>query len=107
MTAAQRAMATAMIYPDPEKGGKGKRSQNWEGLSDAQKKTMFNRLSQARAVLKYSTPMATSVLAGSKSLDEAYNEVQVATGKRSTTTPSAWRRQRGYVAMMETGCHPG
>jgi hypothetical protein len=25
MTAAQRAMATAMIYPDPEKGGRGKK----------------------------------------------------------------------------------
>jgi len=26
LTAAQRAMATAMIYPEQEKGGKGKRS---------------------------------------------------------------------------------
>jgi hypothetical protein len=32
----------------------------------------------ARAVLAHSLPIATAVLAGSKSLDEAYNEVACA-----------------------------
>jgi hypothetical protein len=31
-------------------------------------------------------PIATAVLAGSKSLDEAYNEVQIATGKINNDT---------------------
>ena len=44
MTAGQQAMAVAMIYPKPEKGGRGKRSQIRESLTKAQE----NRLSQAR-----------------------------------------------------------
>lgn len=78
MTAAQRAMATAMIYPTAERGGARKK-----GSSSATKLEGFSasRISYARAVLAHSPPIATAVLAGSKSLDEAYNEVQIATGK--------------------------
>jgi hypothetical protein len=48
MTAAQRAMAVAMIYPDPEKGGRGKKK-TVEATS-----TLFSakRLQMARAVLR-------------------------------------------------------
>jgi hypothetical protein len=63
--AAQRAMATAMIYPAGAKGGRGKKNSSVsEGFSST-------RLSMARAVLAHSPPIATAVLAGSKSLDEA------------------------------------
>jgi hypothetical protein len=71
MTAAQGAMATAMIYPTPNVRGK---------KSLAPKDFSAARLSQARAVLAHSPPIAQAVLAGSKSLDEAYNDVQIATG---------------------------
>jgi hypothetical protein len=67
MTAAQRAMATAMIYPHPEKRGRGNKSEKDLGA----KSFSSARLSQARAVLAHSPPIATAVLAGSKSLDEA------------------------------------
>ncbi|MDE2332393.1 MAG: hypothetical protein KGK16_16650, partial [Bradyrhizobium sp.] len=54
---------------------------------------------KARAVLAHSPPIASVVLAGSKSLDEAYNEVQIATGKINNDTvrlrkleAGQWRR---------------
>jgi len=59
LTKGQQAMALAVIYPEPEKGGRGKRSENSKetlGFS-----TM--RLSQARAILRHSREMAQSVLA--------------------------------------------
>jgi hypothetical protein len=80
MTAAQRAMATAFIYPDPEKGGRGKKNSSVsEGFSST-------RLSMARAVLAHSPPIASAVLAGNKSLDEAYNEVRLSQGKITNET---------------------
>jgi hypothetical protein len=50
LTKSQQAMAVAMVYPVPEKGGKGKRSRIQEGL-DEPRKTFQNRLSQARIVM--------------------------------------------------------
>jgi hypothetical protein len=47
----QQAMATAIAYPDPEKGGRGKRSQISEGLSD-NPRTAQNMLSKGRLVLR-------------------------------------------------------
>ena len=63
MTKGQRAVA--MIYPEPEKGGRGKKSSVTEGFSS-------ERLSLARTVLQYAGDLADSVLAGSDSLDDAY-----------------------------------
>jgi len=57
-----QAIALAMIYPDPEKGGRGKKAKNFsetEGFSAA-------RLSQARSVLRNSRPLVLAVLAGGK-----------------------------------------
>jgi len=68
LTKGQQAMAVAMVYPVPEKGGKGKRSRIQEGL-DEPRKTFQNRLSQARIVFAYSPDLAQAVLAGSKFLD--------------------------------------
>jgi hypothetical protein len=64
MTAAQRAMATAMIYPKAEKGGRGKKATDTVGFSS-------QRLSYARTVLAHSPVIAQAVLAGSKFLDAA------------------------------------
>ena len=77
LTKGQQAMAVAMVYPVPEKGGKGKRSRIQEGL-DEPRKTFQNRLSQARIVFAYSPDLAQAVLAGSKFLDAAYDEAKKA-----------------------------
>lgn len=72
MTKGQRAMAVAMIYPEPKRG---------RGHRDPAKDTetvSFTRINQARIILSYSRPLADSVLAGIKPLDAAYKEAQAA-----------------------------
>jgi len=59
-----------MIYPEPEKGGKGKKAvapNTWENLG-------FDPmlLSRARAVLDFAPDLVPNMLAGSTSLDAAY-----------------------------------
>ena len=74
MTAGQRAMATAMIYPeDGGKGGRGKKGNLPENGG-------FGRelLRQARTVLRHSLPLAQRVVAGSVFLDAAYTEAKQA-----------------------------
>lgn len=66
-----------MIYPEPEKGGRGKRSQIQEGF-DEPRKTVQNRLSQARAVLHHSLARAQEVLADRTPLDAALKIVEAA-----------------------------
>ncbi len=68
MTKGQRAMAVAMIYPEPEKGGRGKKgagSGEFSGLS-------HQRISEARTVLRHEPDLASLVLNGSEKLDAAY-----------------------------------
>ncbi len=57
LTKGQQAMALAMVYPDPEKGGRGENSLLSKGFSLA-------RLSQARTVLRYSRKLAEGKLDG-------------------------------------------
>jgi ParB/Sulfiredoxin domain len=67
----QRAMGHALLYPEPEKGGRGKKSAN-------SKETLgFSamRLSQARAVLAYSRELALKVRDDSVKLDQALARV--------------------------------
>jgi len=79
MTKSQRAMATAMVYPEAPKGGRGKRNVSvTEGFSAA-------LLSNARAVLAYSRPLAESVIAGTLMLEAAYQQVQAATNTLTDT----------------------
>jgi hypothetical protein len=68
MTAGQRAMATAMLSPETAKGGRGLKSSAAEGFSTS-------RLSYARTVLR-DQALAERVLAGTLSLDDAYDEVR-------------------------------
>lgn len=68
MTASQRAMATAVIYPEPAKGGRGKRSGHAERLG-VSKGHAADLMSMARAVL--GTEFVTPILEGNRSLNEA------------------------------------
>jgi len=68
----ERAMGLAFLYPEPEKGGRGKKAQN-------DKETLgFSRmrLSQARAVLRHSRELAEAVRDGTIKLDEALERIQ-------------------------------
>ena len=66
----QQAMALAMIYPEPSKGGRGKKNHlETKGFSAA-------RLSQARSVLRHSRALAEDVMMGRKVFDGALAIVQ-------------------------------
>jgi len=65
----QQAIALAMIYPEPEKGGRGKNRKETLQFSKM-------RLSQARAVLAHSRALAEAVLAKHTSLDQALATVE-------------------------------
>jgi hypothetical protein len=67
MTRGQRAMALAKLYPEPEKGGRGKKVSVTEGFSSG-------KLSEARTVLACLPEAADAVLVGTKSLSDAYAE---------------------------------
>ena len=72
----QQVMAVAMAYPEPEKGGRGKKS----AATNCSPGERFFRshLSEARAVLSYSPKLAKAVFAGTTSLKEALAEVKAA-----------------------------
>jgi hypothetical protein len=71
LTKGQRAMAVAKLYPEPEKGGRGKKNsgKNPEFV-DA------GYVSHARTVLRWLPEIAEAVMAGTKPLNEAYAEAQ-------------------------------
>jgi hypothetical protein len=61
-------MAVAIAYPEPDKGGRGKKALESSGFSQ-------QRLSQARQVLNYSQEMARQVLNDTIKLDAALAKV--------------------------------
>ncbi|MCX2972991.1 hypothetical protein EYC87_05255 [Halieaceae bacterium IMCC8485] len=67
MTKGQRAMAVAMMYPE---GQQGKKDNIAKLLGSGE------YLRQARTVLKYAPEYTDAVLAGAKSLSEAYEEAK-------------------------------
>jgi hypothetical protein len=72
MSAGQRAMARALLKPEGEKGGRGKKlSSNGERLSASDQ----NSISRARFILRHDEHLARSVMNGSISLNEAYKSV--------------------------------
>jgi ParB-like nuclease domain len=73
LTKGQQAMALAMIYPEPEKGGRGKKSEALNSAVSAGFST--RRLNAARSVLHHSRELAESVIKGSVSLDAALEKV--------------------------------
>jgi ParB-like nuclease domain len=68
LTKGQRAMAMAMIYPEPKRGVHSE-LRNLTGAGRA-------RLSQARAILHHSPALAESVLAGVEHFDKALEKVK-------------------------------
>ena len=69
LTKGQQAMALAMIYPEPEKGGRGKKSEAGKLLVSSG--FSRQRLDQARSVQRYSLDLEQGVVKGSLSLDDA------------------------------------
>jgi hypothetical protein len=65
----QQAMALAMIYPEPKRGMHSQ-------LGHLTGEFTKERLSKARLVYRELPAVAALVIAGSKSLDEAYAEAQ-------------------------------
>jgi hypothetical protein len=61
MTASQRAMATAVIYPEPEKDGRGKKLLSEKGVSSA---SWTSLIAKARVVL--GTEFVAPILEGSR-----------------------------------------
>lgn len=71
MKQGQLAMAVAMIYPEPDKPGRGHKGKAEETSGFSQK-----RLAQARQVLAYSKAWAHEVLMDRMGLDEALDRVR-------------------------------
>lgn len=71
MTKGQRAIVVAMIYPEPQKLRR-KDSSPFET-----KELSSGKLSQARTVLRHAPDLADSVINGSISLDNAYEEARI------------------------------
>jgi hypothetical protein len=103
MTKGQRAMAVARIYPEPEKGGRGKNS-------SVTKEFSVERLSLARFILRH-TPddLADQVLTGSLSLDKAYEEARIRKGQADTYVDirtflsySGWREREAIRQAAES-----
>lgn len=74
MTKAQRVMAVAMVYPDPEKTAPGRKAKATTAFDT--KGVSLTGISKARTVLRWLPEIAAKVLAGTKPLDEAYQEAQ-------------------------------
>ena len=68
MTKGQQAMAFAMVYPEPEKGGRGKKSLIIKEFNQG-------RVSQARTVLRHSRKLSEAVIAGTISLNDALAKI--------------------------------
>jgi len=91
LTKGQQAMALTMIYPEPEKGGRGKKKERVEETS-----TVFSaeRLQEARSVLQDARDLAESVVKGSISLDEALAQVEERKQQASSTEAKLERLQK-------------
>lgn len=79
LTAGQRAMAHARLYP-AEKGGRGKLSSIRESLSRSEE----NTITRARYILARSPMRADEVMSGITSLNAAYEETKKEQAKKET-----------------------
>jgi hypothetical protein len=68
-------MAFALLYPDPEKGGRGKRLSILNSL-EGSKEAWKVRLSAARIVLRFSRDLAYDVMDAKIGLDEAHDKAR-------------------------------
>jgi hypothetical protein len=69
----EKAMALAMLYPEPDKRGRGNKGKAEETSDFTQK-----RLAQARQVLRHSQPFAIAVRDGVEKLDAARTAMALA-----------------------------
>lgn len=70
LTKSQRAMALAVAYPEPSKGGRGKKN------SLVAKEFSGGQLSQARTILSRAPDLIDIVLAGGMSVEAAYQKAR-------------------------------
>jgi ParB-like chromosome segregation protein Spo0J len=76
LTKGQRAIGLAFLYPEPEKGGRGKKS---KAINSAETAGFSSRrLNEARTVLRHSRELALAVRDGTMALDEALEIVKKA-----------------------------
>jgi len=87
-------MAVAMIYPNGEKGGRGKLSRYREGLS----RTEENNISKARSVMKHLPDKAKQVLSGGATLESAYKEAL--DKKNEADSDEAKKKRRTHKRIM-------
>ena len=70
MNKGQQAIAVAMVYPETEVGGKGKKAAGTKAAESAG--FSRKRLEDARVILKHAPDLAHQVLQGSEKFDVAY-----------------------------------
>jgi ParB-like nuclease domain len=80
LTPGQRAMAVAMIRPEPEQGKGGGRGKKKVATSGDVSGVAQQRISDARAVLRYSRKLAEAVMSGDKPLKAALAEARQSQG---------------------------
>jgi hypothetical protein len=88
LKAGQKAMAYAMIYPEPEKGGRGKKGKVPETSGFSRQ-----RLGEARAVYAHSRELAHDVLRDITPLDDALKAVKAAREKSSSVEARCARKR--------------
>jgi ParB-like nuclease domain len=93
LTKGQHAMITAMIYPEPEKGGRGKKSQAAKSAETSG--FSIRRVEQARSVMRHSRKLAEDVIKGSATLDEALEVVKDQQQKASSQKAKLERLRKG------------
>jgi ParB-like nuclease domain len=96
ITKGQRAMGHALLYPDPERGGRGKKGKVTETVGFSSQ-----RLSYARTVLAYSRDLALAVRDGTESLDAAYATVTAERQKLDTKESKLARLQKTAPDLAE------
>jgi len=78
----------ALIYPEPEKGGRGKKDCETQGFSST-------RSSRARLILRQSRPLAEAVLNGTRTFDDALLTVEHLRQESSSTEAKLERLRVG------------
>ena len=77
MSPSQLAISLAMVYPEPDAGGRGQPLQIYKGLEGTERNAMQVRLSKARLVLRVAPgDLAPQVLVGSLALEPTYTEAR-------------------------------
>jgi hypothetical protein len=82
LTKGQQAMVVAMLYPEPEKGGRGKKSEARNRPETGQ--FSKQRLSDARTILRHSRKVAESVMKGYITLDKALEVINKGAGGKGS-----------------------